>query len=375
MKRIVMLVVALVAIVAPLQAAVVNVEITGTVEYNQARTAPLNEIQVGDPVTMKFAVDSDLFTNSPNFPVRGYDIDPASYSVTAGSVTVGILEPYYPGRKPNLTVRDNDPAADGFFISDTNIDFPYPGVPLDANGFCGPFEGHFDVSYTGDTLNSLDILDAVGTYDYDGLTRYYFNLVDCGFEVVGLIFEQMTITPEAVEVAVDVKPGSCPNPINAKSNGVVPAAILGTPDLDVTMLDPASIRLAGVPALRSSFEDVGTPFDPYTGKADCDMDCHEYGADGYMDLTVKFDTAELTAALGDAGAPECIAVTLTGNFLEAYGGGPIVGEDVVLYMSPGQGGGSQHPVRMPAGDRLTPGTSTPIAPTGSTPIRNFDRAR
>ena len=146
MKRVVLLAVALVAVLAPSQAAVVNVEITGTVEWNFARTPPLNDVQVGDPVTMQFSVDSELFTNSPNFPVRGYEILPSSYSVTLGAVNVGVLDPYYPGRKPNFTIRNNDPASDGFFISDTNIDFPFPGVPLEASGICGQFEGHFDVS-------------------------------------------------------------------------------------------------------------------------------------------------------------------------------------------------------------------------------------
>lgn len=373
MRLITVLAVALVAVVAPAQADIVNVEMTGTVEYNQARSAPLNEIAVGDAITMKFSVDSDLFTDSPNYPVRGYDIDLASYAITSGAVTVGMMDPYYPGRTPYFVLRDNDPAVDGFFTVDNNVDYPYPGVPLDASGFCGPFEGHFDVGYGGDELDSLDILDAVGTYDYDGLTRYYFNLVDCGFEVVGIIFEQMTILPEPVEVALDIKPGSCPNPINVTSRGNTPAAILGSGDLDVTTIDPASIRLAGVAPLRSSYEDVGTPFDPMVGKSNCTMDCNESGSDGYMDLTVKFDTQELAAAIG--GGDECVVVTLTGYFLEAYGGGPIVGADVVIVKSNNGGGSGPGPVRASMGDRQISGTSTPVSPTGNDPIVNFGRKK
>ena len=371
MRLITVLAVALVAVVAPAQADIVNVEMTGTVEWNFARDAPMNEIVVGDAITMRFSVDSDLFTNSPNYPVRGYNIDMASWAITSGSVTVGMLDPYYPGRTPWFVVRNNDPAADGFFVSDTNIDYPYPGVPLDANGRCGPFEGHFDVSYVQDRLDSLDILGAIGTYDYDGLTRFYFNLVDCGFEVVGIDFEQMTILPEPVEVALDIKPGSCPNPINVTSHGVVPAAILGSGDLDVTTIDPASIRLAGVAPLRSGYEDVGTPFDPMVGKSDCTLDCGDYGSDGYMDLTVKFDTEELAAAIG--GGDECVVVPLTGYFLEAYGGGPIVGEDVVIIKSNNGGGSGPGPGRAPMGERQITGTSTPVSPTGDDPIVNFGR--
>jgi hypothetical protein len=68
------------------------------------------------------------------------------------------------------------------------------------------------------------------------------------------------------EVFVDIKPGSCPNPFNVKSKGVLPVAILGAEDFDVTMIDPSEILLSrdgieeGVPPLRWSYEDVATPF-------------------------------------------------------------------------------------------------------------------
>ena len=32
---------------------------------------------------------------------------------------------------------------------------------------------------------------------------------------------------QSMEITVDIKPGSCPNPLNLKSNGVLPVAILG----------------------------------------------------------------------------------------------------------------------------------------------------
>jgi uncharacterized repeat protein (TIGR01451 family) len=90
-----------------------------------------------------------------------------------------------------------------------------------------------------------------------------------------------------IEVSVDIKPGSCPNPINTKSKGVLPVAICGTEDFDVMTIDPASIELTiegldvGVAPLRWSLEDVATP---YTGDEDC---CHELNGDGYLDMTFK----------------------------------------------------------------------------------------
>jgi len=100
------------------------------------------------------------------------------------------------------------------------------------------------------------------------------------------------------EVPIDIKPTSCPNPLNTKSNGVIPVAILGTEDFDVSVIDPATVLLEGVSPLRWALEDVATPYEPYVGKEDCYDDCNEFGPDGYIDLTLKFDTQELLGVIG-----------------------------------------------------------------------------
>jgi len=129
-----------------------------------------------------------------------------------------------------------------------------------------------------------------------------------------------------IQVAVDIKPQSCPNPLNCKEKGVLPVAILGTSDLDVTDVDPASVRLEGVPPLRSALEDVASPFS-FAVIEDCD-DCTTEGPDGFLDLTLKFDTQEVLAAIGIGPDDDkvCLVLTLTGELLD---GTPIVGEDVV----------------------------------------------
>jgi hypothetical protein len=55
---------------------------------------------------------------------------------------------------------------------------------------------------------------------------------------------------DTLAVEFDIKPQSCPNPFNTKSQGVLPAAILGTEGFDVSMVDPASLLLEGVAPLR-----------------------------------------------------------------------------------------------------------------------------
>jgi len=121
----------------------------------------------------------------------------------------------------------------------------------------------------------------------------------------------------AIEVNVDIKPMSWPNPLNVNSMGVLPVAILGTEDFDVTQIDPATILLEGVAPLRWAVEDVGTPGDPLAGP------------DGIMDLSLKFDTQAIVAALGAVNDGDEMVLQLTGNLKPEFDGTSIVGEDVV----------------------------------------------
>jgi hypothetical protein len=102
--------------------------------------------------------------NSASFPTRGYVIAEDQFTLTLGPVTVGLQDPFPAGQQPFFVLRDNDPAVDGFFVS-TNVDFPN-GLPLDEPGGLDPFfRLGCELGYTGDTLSSLDILDALGVYD------------------------------------------------------------------------------------------------------------------------------------------------------------------------------------------------------------------
>ncbi len=159
-------------------------------------------------------------------------------------------------------------------------------------------------------------------------TSYYVMIGGGDGETGCLVFEALEL-PEVIEVAVDVKPGSCPNSLNVKSKGVLPVAILGTQDFDVTQVDPVSVRLEGVSPLRWNWEDVATPSEPFTGKVECD-DCNAEGGDGDLDLTLMFARQEVVAALGDVEDRDCLVLQLSGNLLEDFGGIPIEGEDVVL---------------------------------------------
>ena len=134
---------------------------------------------------------------------------------------------------------------------------------------------------------------------------------------------------------LDIKPGSCPNPLNVNApkidvwvqtdentvalkmrpdrpqvaKPVLPVAILGTADFDVTDIDPATVTLESVPALRWNIEDVSTP----VGEDAEECECNTFGADGYPDLTLKFDKSLIVEALGEVYDGDVVALTITGE--------------------------------------------------------------
>lgn len=127
-----------------------------------------------------------------------------------------------------------------------------------------------------------------------------------------------------IPVNVDIKPGSWPNPINLKSKGVLPVAICGTLDFDVTTIDPISVHIGGVSALRWSYEDVATPFEDGEGEG------HALNGDGYPDLVLHFEIQEIIEALGLTDfAGQKIPLEIEGNLKEEEGGIPIRGSDYV----------------------------------------------
>ncbi len=103
---------------------------------------------------------------------------------------------------------------------------------------------------------------------------------------------------------LDIKPGSCPNSFNRGSHGVLPVALMSTPQVDVNLVDLATVKIAradgiggfatpneGPPGPHSVYEDVATPFEGEW------CACHEMGGDGIMDLSMKFRTDDVVAAL------------------------------------------------------------------------------
>ncbi|UCF58502.1 MAG: hypothetical protein JSV15_05375 [Candidatus Bathyarchaeota archaeon] len=148
-------------------------------------------------------------------------------------------------------------------------------------------------------------------------------------EAIELDMEHPITICYRIRVYVDIKPGSWPNPFSVKSGGVLPVAICGTEDFDVTTIDPETVQLTleslgvGVTPLRWSYEDVATPYEgePCSG--------HDLAGDGHLDLTLKFNAPEVVETLGlDAFEDrDMVPLILTGNLKEEHSRTPIQGQD------------------------------------------------
>lgn len=154
------------------------------------------------------------------------------------------------------------------------------------------------------------------------LTRLEFRDVGQA-NSLGIFLDNVSLLDNTRDVYLDIKPTSCPNPFNVGKKGVMPVAVLGTEDFDVADIDVSTILLEGVAPLRHDYEDVTTP---YEEKLTDRNSCTTEDGDGYLDLTLKFSTQELVAALGTVNDGDELILTLTSSLND---GTPIEGQDIV----------------------------------------------
>ena len=144
-------------------------------------------------------------------------------------------------------------------------------------------------------------VDAPGTFSFTFETAGIFHYI-CEthpIEMRGVIVVEAA-EPGLIAVSIDIKPGSDRNSTNLSSRGVIPVAILTTPDFDAATVDPATIGFEGASPVRDALQDVD--------------------GDGDLDLIMHFRTQETNIA--DEATEGCLAG-------ETTAGQPIAGCDAV----------------------------------------------
>jgi hypothetical protein len=140
---------------------------------------------------------------------------------------------------------------------------------------------------------------------------------------------------------LDIKTGFCPNAYNRDNNGLLPLALVGSPDFDVVEIDLSTIGLfradgeggsvaphEGPMGPSAILEDVATPFAvPLCA-------CHELEGDGTPDLSIDFKTEDVVRELelGGLEAGELVELVVRGALLD---GELFAASDCVQLVPPG----------------------------------------
>jgi len=132
-------------------------------------------------------------------------------------------------------------------------------------------------------------------------------------------------------VEIDIKPGSHPNCFNNDGNGVIPVAILGSVDFDVTQIDADTVELEGMPvAVKGKSNKLLAHIENVNG-------------DAYDDLVIQIEDIDGAFSDGDTTA------TLTGKLKPEFGGTFFEGTDTICIV----GNGGNAPPLLKLGSKLT----------------------
>lgn len=247
-----------------------------------------------------------------------------------GALNFDMLGYWEPGVEKDLEI-ETDHASMWLAQAVVNAADLYTGTPYELHVYDWAWWGdHFRFWMMG--YSAVNHEESWDWYDPD-FNPYYHSVndlpayVDPDFTVgnikVGVAALATLATAEPPRpVTFDVRPGSCPNPLNPKSNGLVPALLLGSEEIDVRHINLSSLRLEDtVSPITTRVADMGSAYD---GNG---HPCADTSPDGYADLSMKFSTEDIASVLGKAKKGDEVSLLLRGRLFD---GTVIEGQDVVV---------------------------------------------
>jgi len=185
---------------------------------------------------------------------------------------------------------------------------PFAAIPVDPEGMSGTAQDwvHLDLSMhdivvtEGQALAIVLKLNTMGPVPQDPMHTLdiIWHASDTDAYATGGVFAHAAIPGSAwnsiaavdagfrtwvdavATIGVDVRPGDGTAAINPHSRGMLAVALLGAAEFDVTQVDPASVRVSGVPARMLP---NGLPM----------AAIEDASSDGFMDLVVHVEVADL----------------------------------------------------------------------------------
>ncbi|WP_455393077.1 PKD domain-containing protein [[Eubacterium] cellulosolvens] len=196
-----------------------------------------------------------------------FDYDGTTFDVdaTGNGVSHTWLDDFYGTVALRVTDDDGGWSIDTCSVTVNNVAPTVNAGPDQSVAVGEPvnFDGKFEDPGTKDThtieWNFGDGTTTTGTltptHEYQSIGTYTVTLKvtdDDG----GVGSDTLKITVKSIKITIDIKPGSCPNSINLKSQGKVPVAILTTDDFDAANVDPETVMFAGASPVKVTMEDV-----------------------------------------------------------------------------------------------------------------------
>lgn len=264
------------------------VSITIVKDSSTITVCPLNEIYVGDMVTVS-AIESDMGSEI-QLDLGGQSLKihtSCSQPLAVGDVFGSLELVKFNGKVSGAEVT--------YFYEVKNIGDDV----VDITSVFDDMLGQLLASNFPLTPNESLTIEKTAYIEETTTNEVIVNSLPCATDQV-----TVTVNEPTLFVAVDIKPGSDPNCINPNSKGSLAVAILCGDAYDVNNIDPSTIELDGILPLRWSLN-------------------KDVNGDGCNDLVFHFSTRELDAA--DLLVEDKI-LTITGELLD---GRPISGSDII----------------------------------------------